>query len=101
MLHDFHAKNPTRKWNHICPNVPVHMIADWASEVVKFCRGQLEITSPCHEAEHLLSGKKNVIPIEPGFEPRDGKINLADAMSRVFANIYATMLWILQIIVSN
>ena len=64
MLHDFHAKNPTRKWNHICPNVPVHMIADWASEVVKFCRGQLEITSPCHEAEHLLSGKKNVIPNE-------------------------------------
>ena len=32
---------------------------------------------------------------------RDGKISLADAMSRVFAYISATMLWILQRMVSN
>ena len=44
MPNDFQVENPTRNWNHICQNVPVNTAADWASEVVKFCRGQLEIT---------------------------------------------------------
>ena len=40
--------------------------------------------------------------IENGMnKKRDGKVNLADAMSRVFAYISATMLCILQRMVSN
>ena len=44
MPHDFVVENPQRNWNHICQNVPVNTAADWAREVVKFCRGELEMT---------------------------------------------------------
>ena len=44
MPHDFVVENPQRNWNHICQNVPVNTAADMAAEVLKFCRGELEIT---------------------------------------------------------
>ena len=44
MPHDFVVENPQRNWNHICQNVPVNTAADWAGEVAKFCRGELELT---------------------------------------------------------
>ena len=37
-------ENSARNWNHICQNVPVNTAADWAREVVKFCRGELEMS---------------------------------------------------------
>ena len=43
MPHDFeldHVKNI----NHVCQMVPVNMARDWADEVVKFCRGELELS---------------------------------------------------------
>ena len=43
MPHDFeldHVKNI----NHVCQTVPVNMARDWADEVVKFCRGELELS---------------------------------------------------------
>ena len=44
MPEDFQVENPARNWNHICQNVPVNTAADWAREVVKFCRGELEMS---------------------------------------------------------
>ena len=44
MPHDFQIENPAKNWNHICQNVPVNTATDWAAEVVKFCRGELEMT---------------------------------------------------------
>ena len=44
MPDDFQVENPGKNWNHICQNVPVTTAADWAGQVVKFCRGQLEIS---------------------------------------------------------
>ena len=43
MPHDFeldHVKNI----NHVCQTVPVNMARDWADKVVKFCRGELELS---------------------------------------------------------
>ena len=43
MPHDFeldHVKNI----NHVCQTVPVNTAKDWADEVVKFCRGELEMS---------------------------------------------------------
>ena len=43
MPHDFeldHVKNI----NHVCQTVPVNTARDWADEVVKFCRGELELS---------------------------------------------------------
>jgi len=42
--HDFQIDNP-KNWNHVCQNVPLNTASDWAAEVLKFCRGQLEMTS--------------------------------------------------------
>jgi len=44
MPHDFEMENPKKNINHICQNVPVNTAADWAEEVVKFCRGEAEMT---------------------------------------------------------
>merc|ERR1719222_1764162 len=44
MPHDFQLENPKRNINHLCQNVPVNTAADWASEVVKFCRGEAQMT---------------------------------------------------------
>ena len=43
MPHDFeldHVKNI----NHVCQTVPVNMARDWVDKVVKFCRGELELS---------------------------------------------------------
>eukprot|EP00091_Calanus_sinicus_P021550 TRINITY_DN6434_c0_g1_i2.p1 TRINITY_DN6434_c0_g1~~TRINITY_DN6434_c0_g1_i2.p1 ORF type:complete len:215 (-),score=80.04 TRINITY_DN6434_c0_g1_i2:101-745(-) len=42
--HDFQIDNP-KNWNRVCQNVPLNTASDWAAEVLKFCRGQLEMTS--------------------------------------------------------
>ena len=34
-----------RSLNHICQNVPVNTARDWAEEVVKFCRGEAQMTN--------------------------------------------------------
>ena len=34
-----------RSLNHICQNVPVNTAKDWAEEVVKFCRGEAQMTN--------------------------------------------------------
>ena len=44
MPHDFELEDPRRKMNHLCQNVPVNTAADWAEEVVRFCRGEAEMT---------------------------------------------------------
>ena len=41
---EFQVENPSKNWNHICQNVPVTTAADWAEQVVKFCRGQLDMS---------------------------------------------------------
>ena len=44
MPHDFEIDN-IKNVNHICQNVPVNTAQDWAEEVVKFCRGEAEMSS--------------------------------------------------------
>ena len=44
MPDDFQIQNPSKNWNHICQNVPVNTAADWAAQVVMFCRGQLDMS---------------------------------------------------------
>ena len=44
MPHDFELQDAKRNINHLCQNVPVNTAADWAGEVVKFCRGEAEMT---------------------------------------------------------
>ena len=44
MPHDYEIQNPRKNINHVCQNVPVNTAADWAEEVVKFCRGEAEMT---------------------------------------------------------
>ena len=44
MPHDFELENPRRNLNHLCQNVPVATARDWAGEVIRFCRGQAEMT---------------------------------------------------------
>ena len=47
MPHDFQmpAQTAKTKINSICQNVPVNTAKDWADEVVKFCRGEANMTS--------------------------------------------------------
>lgn len=45
MPHDFQLKDARRNINHLCQNVPVNTAADWAAEVVRFCRGEAEMTA--------------------------------------------------------
>ena len=47
MPHDFQmpAETAKTKINSICQNVPVNTAKDWADEVVKFCRGEANMTS--------------------------------------------------------
>lgn len=40
--HDFRMQN--QKWNHICQNVPTNTARDWTYEVIKFCKGELELS---------------------------------------------------------
>jgi len=42
--HDFQIDNP-KNWNHVCQNVPLNTASDWAEEVLKFCRGEAEMTN--------------------------------------------------------
>eukprot|EP00092_Neocalanus_flemingeri_P036013 GFUD01039212.1.p1 GENE.GFUD01039212.1~~GFUD01039212.1.p1 ORF type:complete len:667 (+),score=167.98 GFUD01039212.1:101-2101(+) len=42
--HDFQIDDP-KNWNHVCQNVPLNTAADWAGEVLKFCRGEAEMTN--------------------------------------------------------
>jgi hypothetical protein len=44
MPHDFELENPRRNINHLCQNVPVNTAADWAAEVIRFCRGEAQMT---------------------------------------------------------
>ena len=44
MPHDFQLKDARRNINHLCQNVPVNTAADWAAEVVRFCRGEAKMT---------------------------------------------------------
>ena len=44
MPHDFELQDAKRNINHLCQNVPVNTAADWAGEVVRFCRGEAEMT---------------------------------------------------------
>ena len=44
--HDFQIDS-ARNWNHVCQNVPVTTARYWAEQVVKFCRGELEMTEHC------------------------------------------------------
>ena len=43
MPHDFELDN-VKNINHVCQTVPVNTAKDWAGEVVKFCRGELEMS---------------------------------------------------------
>ena len=47
MPHDFQmpAETAKAKINSICQNVPVNTAQDWADEVVKFCRGEANMTN--------------------------------------------------------
>ena len=47
MPHDFQipAETAKAKINSICQNVPVNTARDWADEVVKFCRGEANMTN--------------------------------------------------------
>ena len=42
--HDFEIDYAKKNINHIAQNVPVATAQDWADEVVKFCRGECEMT---------------------------------------------------------
>jgi len=42
--HDFEIEHGKQNINHIAQNVPVATAQDWADEVVKFCRGECEMT---------------------------------------------------------
>ena len=42
--HDFQIDNPKNR-NHVCQNAPLNTANDCAMEVLKFCRGQLEMTN--------------------------------------------------------
>jgi len=42
--HDFEIEHGKQNINHIAQNVPVATAQDWAEEVVKFCRGECEMT---------------------------------------------------------
>ena len=44
MPHDYEIENPRKNINHVCQNVPVNTAADWAEEVIKFCKGEAEMT---------------------------------------------------------
>jgi len=43
MPHDFELDD-VKNINHVCQTVPVNTARDWAEEVVKFCRGDLELS---------------------------------------------------------
>ena len=45
MPHDFELENPRKNINHLCQNVPVNTSKDWANEVVKFCKGEAEMSN--------------------------------------------------------
>ena len=42
--HDFQIDDP-KNWNHVCQNVPLNTASDWAAEVLRFCRGEAEMTN--------------------------------------------------------
>jgi len=42
--HDFQIDDP-KNWNHVCQNVPLNTASDWAAEVLKFCRGEAQMTN--------------------------------------------------------
>ena len=42
--HDFQIDDP-KNWNHVCQNVPLNTASDWAAEVVRFCRGEGDMTN--------------------------------------------------------
>ena len=44
MPHDYEIDS-MKSVNHICQNVPVNTAQDWAEEVVRFCRGEAEMSS--------------------------------------------------------
>jgi len=43
MPHDFQLDD-VKNINHVCQTVPVNTAKDWADEVVKFCRGELQFS---------------------------------------------------------
>merc|ERR1719370_1825013 len=42
--HDFQIDDP-KNWNHVCQNVPLNTASDWAAEVLRFCKGEAEMTN--------------------------------------------------------
>ena len=97
MPEDFQVENPAKNWNHICQNVPVNTAADWAREVVKFCRGELEMSTFHFVKQNNLSRKitqADVGPVqvemkeEPDQASQQGRPPVRKDFSQFCKNIY-------------
>ena len=87
MPHEFQVDNPARNWNHICQNVPVNTAADWAKQVVKFCRGELEMTAFSFLKQDNC--QQRIVDKEVG--KVEIKRELVDPETDVLANMYRHM----------
>ena len=77
MPHDYEIDS-MKSVNHICQNVPVNTAKDWADEVVRFCRGEAEMSSYTYlKQDNITQSIVENIP-HPGGSKASKKIETSD-----------------------